>query len=526
MSMLNDDSVLNGAVGEGESGETGAAARTWSPMQEEVFRDVSGGAGHTVVRARAGSGKTTTILEALRHVGRGLTVLFVAFNKSIATELERRAPAGVEVRTMHAYGLRQCSRRWGKVRIDSNRAEGLVRAVVGYRPETAELRKMLVKAVSLSKGSLARTADDVDALCDAFGIDVEQDGLGSREEFVADVLRVLEWCKDPFIQAQPKSARQNEVWVTFRSNEAAIDFDDMVWLPVVNDVRCWQFDRVFVDETQDLNAAQIALALRACKPQGRILAVGDDKQGIYRFRGADSQALDNVVRELRARVLPLSITYRCAKSIVAVANTVVPDLEAAPGAPDGIVREVGEKEMIRDAREGDFILSRTNAPLVRLCLALLRDGRKANIQGKDIGVQLASFVRKSKCKTIEALRDYTEKWCEREVARMFKKDQATDTSAVEDRAATILVLAEQCSSVAELLGNIEKLFSDSDPTGKIILSTTHKAKGLEREKVWVLADTYMRRGRGDREPAQEEKNLWYVAVTRAKLELVLVRGVK
>jgi superfamily I DNA/RNA helicase len=65
---------------------------------------------------------------------------------------------------------------------------------------------------------------------------------------------------------------------------------------------------------------------------------------------------------------------------------------------------------------------------------------------------------------------------------------------------------------------IQALFSDTDETRRVTLSTTHKAKGLERDRAWVLADTY-RPTRGT-----EEANLWYVAVTRAKTTLFLVRG--
>lgn len=495
---------------------------TWSTYQEAVFADIESGSGHTVVLARAGSGKTTTIMEGLKLVPRGLSVLMVAFNKSIAKELERRAPAGVEVKTCHGYGLRACSRKYGRVRIDDGRLHALIRVLVENTPETSDLRAALAKTVSLAKGCLCRTAREVDALMDDFGIDLGEEG--DRDEFIAMVLKLLGWCADPFKQAQMKSARQREEhWVLYQSNEVAIDFDDMVWLPVANELRVFQFDRVFVDETQDLNAAQIELALKACKRGGRILAVGDDRQAIYRFRGADANAMQNVIDRLGAKVLPLSITYRCPKSVVRVAQLIVPDLEWAPNAEEGSVTEASVEEMYKNVREGDFILSRTNAPLIGHCLRLLRDGRRANIQGRDIGAQLASFIKKSKCRSIEALREYTDAWCEREVARLLKKDPPADTAGVEDKAATVLALAEGCASVDELLANIDRLFSDSDPETKIILSTTHKAKGLERDNVFMLADTYLRKPRGAATAGKEEQNLYYVAATRAKKNLVFVR---
>ena len=69
------------------------------------------------------------------------------------------------------------------------------------------------------------------------------------------------------------------------TEDGCIDFDDMIWLPVVLDLPQRKFDRVFIDECQDLNRSQIELSLRAVKPDGRILAVGDPHQAIYSFRG-------------------------------------------------------------------------------------------------------------------------------------------------------------------------------------------------------------------------------------------------
>jgi DNA helicase-2/ATP-dependent DNA helicase PcrA len=296
----------------------------------------------------------------------------------------------------------------------------------------------------------------------------------------------------------------------------------MIWLPVIHDAKVWQYDRVFIDETQDLNQAQIKLALKACKKGGRICAVGDNFQSIYGFTGADTAALDNVVKNLDAKVLPLSVTYRCAKAIVAIAQEFVPDLEAAPDAKEGTVSYIGEKEMLKQVQAGDFILSRTNAPLIGYCLRLIREGKRANIQGRDIGATLASFIKKSKAKTIPTLVKYTEAWREKEIARLLKKIPPADTQSVDDKADTILALAEGVPSIQALLTSIEELFSDDDNTSsKIVLSTTHKAKGLERDRVFLLRDTYMR-SRRDQAVAQEEKNLLYVAITRSREHLFMV----
>lgn len=487
----------------------------WSPYQLAIFADVARGTGHTVVDAVAGSGKTSTIEAAVDHVPPGYSTLFVAFNKPIADELARRlAGKPVTVSTLHSYGLKTVTSGLGRLRIHKYRVDDLIRAKYGDDPQSMPWRRNLAKAVSVAKGVLASTAEEVDAMLDAFSIEVPSrvpdeldavaetgqgdDDRDPRDVFVDDVVRLLARCRD--------------------TSDGCLDFDDMVWLPVVLNLRQRQFARVFVDERQDLNAAQVEMVLRAVCKGGRICAVGDVRQAVYGFRGADSQAFERAAERLQAKVLPLSISYRCARAVIAEVRRVLPDIpiEAAPDAPAGEVAYVPRARMEAEVRPGDFILSRTNAPLVRLCMQFLREGRRANIQGRDVGESLCAFVRKSGARTVEALRDYVEEWAGKECARLAAKRR--DTQAVEDRAACLLELSDGARSVDAVVDRIEQLFSDKGDETVIVLSSTHKAKGLERDRVWMLVGTYLRR------PDTEETNLYYVACTRARRSLMLVEG--
>jgi len=302
-----------------------------------------------------------------------------------------------------------------------------------------------------------------------------------------------------------------------RDNPQIIDYDDMCWLPIADSLAVRQYDRVFVDETQDLNAAQIKLALMACKPGGRICAVGDDRQAIYAFRGADAKALDNVVEALSAKVLPLSVTYRCASSIVDVAKAIVADYEAAPGADAGTVETIGREQIKALAKPGDFIISRKNAPLMSLCLAFLAAGVPATIAGRDIGANLLSLIDKSRATSLGALAAWLDRWQATEIERLTKRKNPNPATidAVCDRVECINALCEGASSVAEVRAKIGSLFSDKDDATRIVLTTVHKAKGLERDRAFVLAGTFqIQRG-------VEEANLWYVAVTRARKGLFI-----
>ena len=467
--------------------------KNWSKYQLAVFGDVADGTGHTVVNAVAGSGKSSTLEAAADHIPAGKRSMYVAFNKPIAEDMGRRMQGkrGVEVSTLHSYGLRTITSGLGRLQIDARRVDDMCVEIHGDGQETFDMRRDLAKIVSLSKGCLSTTAEEVDALIDQFGADSVN---GNRPQFVEDVLTVLQRCRNVA--------------------DGRIDFDDMVWLPVVLGLSQRKFDRVNVDETQDLNSAQIELVLRAVGQGGRILAVGDPRQAIYRVRGADHNAFGNVKSRLGASELPLSVCYRCCRAVVRHVQWIVPGIEAAPDAEEGEVLHASYEQMHDGARPGDFILSRSNAPLIGLCMAFLKEGRRASIKGRDVGASLKAFVKKSRASTIPDLRDYVEKWVKEECARLAKKRR--DAQAIEDRGACILALSEGAKDIGDVLASIDALFADKDDRSQIVLSTTHKAKGLERDRVWLLRSTYLR------SDENEEECLYYVACTRAKKVLVLV----
>lgn len=483
------------------SGVYKVGGREASAYQAAIFADIESGTGHSVIRARAGTGKTSTIVAALSYVPKGLSVLFVAFNKSIATELQSRAPAGVEVSTLHSLGFACVRNAFRGARLDNRKLDNIVQGRLGTAKETLSLRNLVSKAVAFAKGNLCSEPRDLSAMIDdmiASGqAEWPSDLAITMDSVVADVVWVLDQCK---VQTH------------------VIDFDDMVWFPIVHNLSVWQRDRVFVDETQDLNKCQIALALKACKPTGRICAVGDDRQAIYAFRGADARALDNVVDALKAKVLPLSITYRCASKIVDMAKQIVPDYEAAPGAAEGEIVALNVDVLAEKAKPGDFIISRANAPLVGLCLAFLRAGTPARVQGRDVGANLIALVRKSGASTIGDLTAWIDDWATKEVERLCRRVRPSSPAidAVYDKAECIQALCEGAPSVDALIAKIETMFTDSDDSRMVVLGTTHKLKGLERERAFVLGWTY-RVGRG-----VEEDNLWYVAITRAKSYLGIV----
>ena len=143
-----------------------------------------------------------------------------------------------------------------------------------------------------------------------------------------------------------------------------VDFTDQIWLPLYLNLDMPQFDFVFIDEAQDLNVCQRELVLNLRAPGGRYLFVGDPRQSIMLFAGADSHSYDRIRETTGATEFPLSVCYRCPVSHLELARAEVPEIEARPGAPTGRIASVPEIHLGSQVEAGDLIICRLTAPLV------------------------------------------------------------------------------------------------------------------------------------------------------------------
>lgn len=486
-------------------------ATNWSAQQLAIFgwfaQPVAPGEMdyNLVVRARAGTGKTTTIIEGINRAPE-TTILLCAFNKRIAEELSVRITnPNAHAQTLHSLGFQAVKRYWDKVGVakGSERADGLAETVCGLNVPV-EIKRLVSKLHTKAReiNPHARNVGDITGLLYAFECEPEESWAtaGFDAEFV-----------------EKKALAAMELAATVRP--VAIDFADMIYLPVRNGWLHGQFDLVVVDEAQDMTIAQLEIAQGLCK--GRLAVVGDDRQAIYGFRGADSESLDRLKTELNAVELGLNITYRCGTSIVELAQTLVPDFQAGPSNPTGEVLHIVDTELVAAAKGGDFILSRMNAPLVGVAMALLRNQKRARVAGKDIGAGLKALVRKlaRTARTVDQLMERVAAWESAEVARFTAAKRDAQVDAVRDKAETIIAISDGARNVGEIEERIDALFTDDGlgQAGVINCSSVHKSKGLEANRVFVLESTLYPRG-----VTKEESNIHYVAVTRAKQTLVMV----
>lgn len=499
---------------------------------------------HVSIEAGAGCGKTTTIVEGARVALGGQSTFrpsaqqaaiwdalkaivtpdcslrFQAFNKAIATELASRLPSGCEANTFHGYGFKAIMKPLQYPQLDEGgRVKKLMEKQFKIDPKKdAEFLYPFIDLVSLTKLSLT-DPEDLEAVEDL--IDHHQIALNGSTRRALDLLpRVIDWC--------------------LRCPDRLIDYDDMVWLPIARDLRLPRVDVLLVDERQDLNRVQQELCLRSAD---RLVAVGDPRQAIYGFAGADAQAFERMSATLRSTdaglvELPLMETRRCPKAVVEAVRHLAPGFSALPEAPEGEVhKNVSWSILLGDSkhaslgvpRPGDMVLCRTNAPLVSLCYSYLRREMPAQIQGRKIGTGLAALVRKSKAKDIPSLVRWLDQYRQSETDRIMARQKPSETALanLEDKITCLHYLTEGQPHTDAVLRRIDTLFSDKSPSGSIRLSSVHKAKGLEADRVWIAKPEILPApwAKLDWEK-QQERNLQYVAYTRAKQCLALVPGPK
>jgi len=475
----------------------------WSAYQQKVFSFVEDStAGNGIVRAVAGSGKTTTIVEALKRV-QGSSI-FLAFNKSIAEELKKR---GVNARTFHSLTFMPVM----KSRNQSNPEMNKLKKLFDANSSDEEIK--LYRSFAMKLVGLARNA--------GIGTYLQEDTPEAWMEIVEHHDIELE-SEEASLSTGIAQAR---ALLTLSNASPMVDFDDMLYFAVRDEIALSKFDFVFVDESQDTNAIQRAILRKILRKGSRIVFVGDPAQAIYGFRGADSDSMLLLQQEFNCTELPLTITYRCAASVVNYAQQWVPEIEARTNAPAGVVKHLGAKWTPADMEAGDLVVCRTTAPLLTTAFKFIRANKPVQVLGREIGQGLKTLIKKMNAKDIDMLTVKLEAYMDREVRAAMLKDDEQKAEAIQDKVGSLLFLIEGLKegrrTLEDLELGIDYLFKDK--TNAVLFSTIHKSKGLEADRVfWLERSKCPSKWARQDWQVQQELNLCYVAATRAKNELYTI----
>jgi len=452
---------------------------------------------------------TSTIVEAVKLLPVDKSIMFLAFNKHIKEELGTKLPKHVRCYTTYGLGMGAIKRKYGdKIQFDEFKADKVILKKSKSWGLDDELK---------SEEEISIYLNNMKKLCNLCRLT-----LTIKPEFI------------PYISERydiplnkPKDIKRILKVLDFMTTDRkTFDYTDMVFLPAI-DNSIWFFpqDYVFVDEVQDLNRCQIRIIEKVLKRnrttkklEGRLISVGDFFQGIYGFNAADEKSFQWFEKFPNTKILPLSVSFRCSQAVIRKAQEIVPNIKALPDAPEGSVRD---GNVLEEARSGDFVLCRTTMPLVKLFFEFLTQRKKAIIKGSDIGVHLIELI--GKINNIEKLKSFWET-----ELQSFRKDLKKEGilnpndhsgyTALEDKVMTLLFLARISDSILDLKYKIKTIFTDE--IQGIVLSTVHKIKGLETDRVFIIRPDLLPMQTAKPWQFAQEKNLEYVAITRSRLDLI------
>jgi len=480
-----------------------------------------GSESHLLIEARAGTGKSSTCREGMHRLLEADPSLsgklnYVAFNRAIADEFQAGLPPGARATTMHSAGfaaLRSAFPSLGEP--NKQKLRGIADRLLPRRDKQSRMAKTV--AIRLAERCKSQLIG-ADSRSQRYGI-----GSGVLRRLVAEMgldCRGLEATAFGLV---------DDLIRTSLKETASIDFTDMVWMPVMLGLDFPEVEVLFIDEAQDLDPCQHALVTRIAG-DGRLVVVGDPKQAIYAFRGADCRSMgtlgDQLGRSSRGVVrLPLTATRRCPASHVKLARKIVPDFESLPGAKRG--RWEQDVEPAEVIEPGWMVLCRKNAPLLGLAFRSVAKGIPVEIQGNDIGEQLGRFVDELEGNTVAEILLTVERYRASELAKLSEMDDVEEEiSLVNDRCDCVRAASHGSATPADVSGKIRSLFKDvakAEQGSYVLFSSVHRAKGREAENVAILEPEGMpSRFARSPEAIEQEHNIAYVAITRSKHRLTFL----
>jgi superfamily I DNA/RNA helicase len=486
----------------------------WSSEQQNIFNYFKSGSGNACIEALAGCGKTSTIEEGIRHAPEK-RILYAVFGKRNQLEaMEKIIDPRVTIATIHSVGFSYLKTVWPRCHARFSWQVECDRIKTACPEFPEEFNFIVQKLISLLKNLYINpTLENAKDIAGIRGLEI----YGEQKKWNDEIPRIA-------IEAIELSKRPD------KSNR--ISFDDMVYLPAALQLVKPQYDMVVLDEGQDLNAPQFDIALGSCKSTGRVCLVADKNQNIFGFRGTLQNGIEIFKQKLKAESFPLTITFRCPRSVVQQAQRLVPSYQSHESAPEGEVIKMDYKKVIEVIKPGDVLLSRKNSPLTPMALKLLRKKISCYVVGRDIGKQLISIIKGLEATDTFDFGNKLQAWHDVRTGLVTGKSVTSKIELIKDQYETLKeisnwVISEGKNSIQDIIDTINGLFYDTEFVKRpsVICSSIHRGKGLEWATVYLLCDTlYVSHPKQTQDEKDAEKCLEYVGITRSKNKLVLVSG--
>lgn len=494
--------------------------KKYTEEQEQILDIVVKSMFNMMVRARAGTGKTF-LLKIIATLFPNKKMLYVTFSKELANEaLAANLPKNMDVKTAHGLSYSAAKKFYcpaGQMSCSPWHRED---ALMDYLDEPAFVFDPLTDKdeedgvnIQNIKNEARKTMLQLVSYCKVNMVDPK------NREAVDEVIKYYQ------IPAEPVHLRHLAACFEFSKKPSKnIDYNEMVHTPVMLGLPLPKYDIILADEIQDSSLMLMELYKMCLAAGGFILGVGDDFQAIYGFAGSRNEGMDIFAEKFNVHQEPLSVNFRCGTEHIKLAQTIVPDIKAHDNAIEGSVRVLDEVDFDK-AQPGDMFISRVNRNLVGPCLSLVRQGKKANIKGKDIAAPINAILKKLKAMglTKNAALDALQKMLGQELKLAERrKYKQTSIDLIVDRYGIAEDFLMDAETVDDAIKRLYTIFADETPG--IVFCSVHKSKGLEADKVTILEYDKIRMVRDDMTPWQHEQeaHLHYVAVTRPRKELDLI----
>lgn len=514
-------------------------------QQQAIVDAVASGRELVVVKALAGTGKTSTLAAVARHLQEtqpDKRLLYLAFNKVTADEAKSRMPSNVEALTSNAMAHRavpdHMSRRLNPRGI---KPRDLIKKLPITRDLYVDGHRLATTydLARLASRTMERWCQSADATPARAHVPSPSAGDGS------DIYRTLQTlsylaskdCTTPDAEEAAMEEAIASAWakvvdlvlrivsawwaqVVDPSGTIQVSFDQEVKFWALSGVRFDQpgsgargpVDIVLLDEAQDTNHVLGALVAAQTIQQ---VYVGDRNQQIYAWRGS----VDFLDAVDTGDALSLTASWRFGPQIAQQANAFLRLI----GTHETLIGK-GPASTIGSISDPDAVVCRTNAGLLEAAVTM-------DTSGKTVGVPKGmKFELTSLAETVAWLRDggrrpvkVHEDLAEFTTWQEVMKEATTDSNGPVAR----LVALVSSIPIAALLRLVERLVDVDQafkgrPTWDVMVTTAHKAKGLEWDSVRIADDFPPPRTdeAGALEvPSPEELRLAYVSVTRAKRAL-------
>lgn len=526
------------------------------------------------INAKAGCGKSFIATQMLKDVDKNS--IYVAFNKSIAEEMkEKITNPKVKICTIHSlcnsilfFNLQQKSEsqqgglgknRSTEAKLDKSKIYKILDSIFAqdkdinrdfdYKTFLAENYVKLYNLVRLKVVDLSKTYEAKEKIRE---IIIDQnlffhESYGKvSAEMAFDIIKQVD----------------NKSMIMF-NKEKIYDFTDMLYITYKKlcthewEIPGWNlYSNIVCDEAQDLSTIQLFLLKFFKRKGGRYIFILDYRQAIYGFAGANCGSY-LFIKKLFAPIkeFELPINYRCARSHLELVNQIHHiGIKPCNTAPVGNIQKISKQDCIDLATSGDFIVGRKNKWLLPIILELIKQGKPVYIKDESFVKDIEKFIDKSSFDSIVEFERYVankQRRLEEKLKVIEEKEQENNHPQEEDVNEQEITVAKQIEdksgqleiftaikmllnsfkekysthSKVQFLKYVKSILNTTDSKKCVVVTSIHCVKGLEADNVFVLNEgKTVVEGQMSPEQRQQEYNLSYVSLTRAKENLYLVKA--